>query len=181
MLLRPYDPSPTRRPSSKAASSRSHPGDPRTLTDAKPTVARQAGVLGHLARTTRKNARDQGVVFAASELFRMESLLRAFRAHLLATPLDVRGDSYNGVLTMIEAMIQREALSRPQPQPQHPRSERSDFAREHSDDARARGVARPPPATAPLGASARGGRPVVLAVRRLDGDVRAPSTGGGRR
>lgn len=145
MLLRPYDPSPTRRPSSEAASSRSHAGDLRDLTDAKTKVTRQTGVLGHLARRTRENARAHGVVVAAHELLRKESLLRAFRADLLAQPPEVRADSYDVALTAIEVMIQREALSRrtprikrtPRPSLVAPRSERSDLESGQSSGARA--------------------------------------------
>lgn len=76
-------------------------------------AARQVGVLGHLARSTRESARAQGMVFAAQELFRMESLLWAFRAHLLETPPELRGASDNAVLGMLEMLIAREAMSRP--------------------------------------------------------------------
>ncbi len=85
-------------------------------------AARQVGVLGHLARSTRESARAQGMVFAAHELFRTESLLWALRAHLLETPPELRGDSENAVLGMLEMLIAREAMSRPvrrrdEPQP----------------------------------------------------------------
>jgi len=118
------------------------PSPHRDLTGAKTTVARQTGVLGHLARSTRENAHTQGIVFAAHELFRMESLLRAFRNHLLAQPLEIRADSYNGVLTMIELLIQREALSGPAPHPERSQpslATRADCMSEHqSKDGRAR-------------------------------------------
>lgn len=86
-------------------------------------AARQVGVLEHLARSTRESARAQGMVFAAHELFRMDSLLWAFRAHLLETPPELRGDSDNAVLGMLEMLIAREAMSRPvrrrdEPQPE---------------------------------------------------------------
>ena len=76
-------------------------------------LPRQVGVLGHLARSTREHAREHGVVVAAQELFRIESLLGAVRAHQLETPLEVRGAAYGASLMVIELMIQREALSRP--------------------------------------------------------------------
>lgn len=79
---------------------------------------RQVGVLGHLARSTRESARAQGMVFAAHELFRMDSLLWAFRAHLLDTPSELRGVSDNAVLGMLEMLIAREAMSRPVRDPQ---------------------------------------------------------------
>ena len=126
--------------------SRPHPHrDLRDLTDAKTKVTRQTGVLGHLARRTRENARAHGVVVAAHELLRKESLLRAFRADLLAQPPEVRADSYDVALTAIEVMIQREALSRrtprikrtPRPSLVAPRSERSDLESGQSSGARA--------------------------------------------
>lgn len=99
---------------------RARHGNLRDLIGAKAAVARPAGLLSQLARTTRENACTQGVVFAARELFRMESLLWAYRAHLLARPAEVRGDADDWVLAMIEAMIEREALSRPTARPSTP-------------------------------------------------------------
>jgi len=86
--------------------------NPRDMTGARTKVAAHSGVLEHLARTTRQNARKGGVVFAAHELFRVESLLRAFRRELLETPLEVRGSAHSGALFMTELTIQRAALSR---------------------------------------------------------------------
>jgi hypothetical protein len=63
---------------------------------------------GHLARTSLETARTHGVRAAGREIIRFESFLKAFRAHMLDAPLDVRGDSYNAALTMIELMIWRE-------------------------------------------------------------------------
>jgi len=93
----------------------SHPPTNREAPEpvtAKTKSTRDGGALGYLARSTRHNARTEGMVFAAHELFRMESLLWAFRAQLLATPVALRGPSDDAVLSMLEMLIQREATSR---------------------------------------------------------------------
>jgi hypothetical protein len=124
---------------------------PRALIGSRTRTRRPRGLLGHLARSTSDNARAEGVVFAARELLRMEGLLRAFRAHLLDTPLEDRGDSYNMTLAMIELMIQREALSR---STAHPKRAVATFAgrvaqrtgglRERAEQRRVRGAACAP-------------------------------------
>lgn len=80
--------------------------------DSKAKVARQPSLITHLAQTTRESVRTRGLTFAAHEIVTMESFLRAFRGHLLTTPIEVRGDSYNMGLAMIESMIVREAMSK---------------------------------------------------------------------
>jgi hypothetical protein len=125
---------------------------PRVLTGSRTRPRRPLGLLGHLARSTSDNARAEGVVFAARELLRMEGLLRAFRANLLETSLEVRGESYNMTLAMIELMIQREASSRSTAHPKRAsqrslvasRSVRADFASGPRNGSRARRRMRSP-------------------------------------
>jgi len=126
------------------------------MTGARTKVAAHSGVLGHLARTTRQNARKGGVVFAAHELFRVKSLLRAFRRELLETPLEVRGSAHSGALFMTELTIQRAALdvASHRSEPSHPwlvatRSTRSDLAAGQRNDARAGRSSASSPARTP--------------------------------
>ena len=130
--------------------------NPRDMTGARTKVAAHSGVLGHLARTTRQNARKGGVVFAAHELFRVKSLLRAFRRQLLETPLEVRGRAHSGALFMTELTIQRAALdvAPHRSEPSHPwlvatRSTRSDLAAGQRNDARAGRFSASSPAHTP--------------------------------
>jgi len=88
----------------------------RTDRAAGPPVPRRSGLLRHLAGASLETARSRGVRCALQQAFGMESLLREFRVHLLATPVAARGDSYHASLTMIELMIAREALARPRSQ-----------------------------------------------------------------
>ena len=112
----------------KPLKAKTHPSPGRDQSDA--TIPERAGVLPYLARATRENTRAHGVLFAAHELARTETLLRAFRAQLLtAQPRTAGGDSRNAALMIIELMIAREALSRPttrQPNPAGARRRRSD-------------------------------------------------------
>jgi len=92
--------------------------DRRHLSDAM--LAREARLLGylarttpgHLARTTLETARTEGVRAACREMISFEGFLKAFRAHLLEAPLDVRGDSYNAALALIELVIWRDDRNR---------------------------------------------------------------------
>lgn len=118
-------------------------------------AARQVGVLGHLARNTRENARAHGMVFVAHELFRVESLLWAIRAHLLETSSELRGASDNAVLGMLEMLIAREAMSRPVRPRDEPQSEPVAGCRMTADVAGAR---RHGPRTVRPAASACGRR-----------------------
>jgi len=71
------------------------------------------GLLRVLAHGTLDRARADGPVSAARDLLRAETFLRCLRRHLLQTPREARGDSFDIGLMMIELMIARESLCSP--------------------------------------------------------------------
>jgi hypothetical protein len=72
---------------------------------------RQPGLLRHLAGVSLGTARTRGVACAVGEVLVMANLLREFRVHLLATPLELRGDGFKASLALTEQMIAREAFA----------------------------------------------------------------------
>lgn len=71
------------------------------------------GFLRLLAREAIEQARTAGPASALRDRVRMETFLRTFRRHLLVTPPDARGGSYNVGLIVIELLIARESLRSP--------------------------------------------------------------------
>jgi hypothetical protein len=72
---------------------------------------RQPGLLRHLAGVSLGTARTRGVACAVGEVLVMANLLREFRVHLLAMPVELRGDGFNPALALIEQLIAREAFA----------------------------------------------------------------------